>query len=233
MHRQNPAAWQPRQRLRGHPSTKRSAQHAFPALDVPAILRQTNGMEYEMTLEVRDSLPDALQVLLHDYPRAGWPLDANFDGLVRFWLDRHLAFRRLMGLMLAETAQFLDRNADPRVFASRLSRLGGQFVGDLQGHHQIEDAHYFPALSALESRIAAGFDLLDSDHHALDLHLEGFITSANGVLTRLDDRHAMQTAAGSFARDLAGLERLLNRHLIDEEDLVVPVILRHGAGALG
>ena len=49
-----------------------------------------------LALADRKKLPDALRVLLEDYPRDGWELDPGFDGLVRFWLDRHLMFRRLM-----------------------------------------------------------------------------------------------------------------------------------------
>jgi iron-sulfur cluster repair protein YtfE (RIC family) len=186
-----------------------------------------------LDLEDRAGLPDALRVLLRDYPRAGWSSDGNFGGLVSFWLDRHLNFRRIMAMMQSETELLLDRNLDPKAHAARLSRLGSRFVSDLHGHHQIEDAHYFPALARTEPRIAAGFDLLDRDHQALDGHLESFIKGANAVLRKISapaDHHA---AAGRFAGDLARLNTLLDRHLVDEEELVVPVILRHGAGGLG
>jgi iron-sulfur cluster repair protein YtfE (RIC family) len=186
-----------------------------------------------LDLEDRSGLPDALRILLRDYPRAGWSADGNFGGLVSFWLDRHLNFRRIMSLMQSETEQLLDRNLDPKAHAARLSRLGSGFVSDLHGHHQIEDAHYFPVLARTEPRIAAGFDLLDRDHQALDGHLDSFVKGANAVLRKIAapaDHHA---AAGRFASDLARLTALLDRHLVDEEELVVPVILRHGAGGLG
>ena len=186
-----------------------------------------------LDLEDRAGLPDALRILLRDYPRAGWSADGNFGGLVSFWLDRHLNFRRIMSLMQAETELLLDRSIDPQVHAARLSRLGSTFVSDLHGHHQIEDAHYFPVLARTEPRIAAGFDLLDRDHQALDGHLDRFVKGANAVLRKISAPADHHSAAGRFAGDLARLNVLLDRHLVDEEDLVVPVILRHGAGGLG
>ena len=48
-----------------------------------------------------------------------------------------------------------------------------------------------------------------------------------------DNRQKLQTAAGRFRDELAHLEQLLDRHLIDEEELIVPVILRYGSAGLG
>lgn len=184
-------------------------------------------------LESRTGLPDALRVLLTDYPRENWTGHRNFDGLVSFWLDRHLMFRRMTTLMTEANQSLLDRRIDPQQFAANLSRIGGQFVQDLHGHHQIEDHHYFPVLTQMELRLAKGFELLDHDHQALDGHIQSFITGANAVLQSLADRDALQDAAGRFAGDLANITALLDRHLTDEEDLIVPVILLHGPGRLG
>ena len=187
----------------------------------------------DLALETRDGLPDALRVLLDAYPRQGWSQDPGFDGLIRFWLDRHLMFRRLLAEMQAGTDRLLDRNADPRAFAGQVSRYGGMFVNGLHEHHMIEDAHYFPKLQAKDDRVARGFEILDADHHALDGHLAAFVDSANGVLSRLDDRNVMQDNAATFRASLGDMERLLNRHLTDEEDLIVPVILKYGSSDLG
>jgi hypothetical protein len=42
-----------------------------------------------------------------------------------------------------------------------------------------------------------------------------------------------RVAAGALDAELADLARLIGRHLEDEEDLIVPVILAHGADGLG
>ncbi len=187
----------------------------------------------DLALETRDGLPDALRVLLEAYPRQGWTQDPGFDGLIRFWLDRHLMFRRLMAEMRTGAESLLDRKIDANAFAGQISRYGGMFVNGLHEHHTIEDTYYFPKLQAKDDQVAKGFDILDADHHALDGHLSNFVDSANGVLKRLDDRDLLQSNAGVFKLRLNEMEQLLNRHLIDEEELVVPVILKYGSSGLG
>jgi iron-sulfur cluster repair protein YtfE (RIC family) len=184
-----------------------------------------------LDLAVRQRLPDALRVLVEQYPRSGWEAHPEFNALTRFWLDRHLMFRRLQSLLLDETAGFLDRNRDPRRFGADLGRLGGAFLSELHGHHLIEDSHYFPILRAQDARLAAGFDLLDADHHALDGGLHALADATNGVLRGLDaDARAIDPAARLKA-ELDRFALFLDRHLTDEEELVVPVILEYrGAG---
>ena len=137
-------------------------------------------------------LPEALRVLLAAYPRAGWAADPQFHGLVSFWLERHQMFRKLLGILREDTALLLDRQSDPQTFAARLGRFGGMFVNELHGHHQIEDQHYFPLLAQKDARIIRGFDILDSDHHALDGLLDGFVKGANALLQRVGSHWSPQ-----------------------------------------
>ena len=44
---------------------------------------------------------------------------------------------------------------------------------------------------------------------------------------------AVDVAAGRFRDSVTGMARFLDRHLTDEEEIVVPVILEHGADELG
>ena len=182
----------------------------------------------DLALASRDGLPDALRVLLAEYPRAIWETDPGFDGLIRFWLDRHMMFRRVMVDMQEDARRLVDAKLEPAQYASRLSRYGGMFVNGLHEHHTIEDTHYFPKLSTKDPRIAGGFAILDKDHHDIDEHLNAFVASANGILQARDKREVMQTLVGHFEAELSGLERLLDRHLNDEEELIVPVILKFG-----
>ena len=182
----------------------------------------------DLSLQNRPGLPDALRLLLPLYPRVDWTRHENFDGLVSFWLDRHLNFRDLTARMSAGTAALLDRSTDPQAHAATLARLGNRFLQELHGHHQIEDMHFFPRLTRLEPRLTRGFAMLETDHLAIDGLLSRFTTTANAVLTDPADL----TAAAAFAADLAIITALLDRHLTDEEDLIVPVILHHGPSAV-
>ncbi len=180
-------------------------------------------------LALRAGLPDAYRLLLADYPREGWQDHRDFNGLAAFWLDRHLGFRRVTGLLRADVEAVTAGGMDPQLWGQRLVRLGSGLLGDLHGHHQIEDDAYFPRLTELEPRLAGGFDLLDRDHHALHGLIERFAAGANAALaeTRDDSR---RVAAARFGDELARFERLLSRHLEDEEDLVLPVVLKHRVG---
>ncbi|MCE8507773.1 hemerythrin domain-containing protein [Ruegeria pomeroyi] len=183
-------------------------------------------------LDSRTGLPEALRLLLTAHPRESWQADPSFNGLVRFWLERHMMFRQIMAHMQAETRAFLDAERDAARFAQGIARYGGMFVNQLHGHHQIEDQHYFPLLRTKDRRIETGFDLLDADHHALDGLLNRFVEQANGAIQAANGPDA-RSSAGALLAGLGDLERMIGRHLEDEEDLIVPIILKHGADTLG
>lgn len=171
----------------------------------------------------RQGLPDALRILIDSYPRDIWQSHGNFDGMTRFWLSRHLEFRRGLALLQSEAETAIDRNRDPDTARNRLRHISHFFIEALHGHHQIEDHHYFPLLIAAEPRLARGFDILDRDHHALTEHLD--------TLQRLTQSMARTDTTPDFGALLAILtpfETFLNRHLVDEEELIVPIILEHG-----
>ncbi|MCU4651606.1 hemerythrin domain-containing protein [Roseibacterium sp. SDUM158016] len=184
------------------------------------------------SLDQRPGLPEPLRILLAAHPRESWQAHPQFHGLVSFWLERHMMFRQIMDHMSRETEAFLDGDRDPRGFAQGIARYGGLFVNQLHGHHQIEDHHYFPLLREKDARIERGFDLLDADHHALDGILNRFVGQANGAIEGAGGKDS-RAPAGALRDGLADLSRLIGRHLEDEEDLIVPVILKHGADGLG
>ena len=185
-----------------------------------------------LSLATRVGLPDALRVLLADYPKDAWQAHRNFTGIVQFWLERHLMFRRLGDMKIAETQQVLDQKADPQAYAARLSRFGGMLLNQLHGHHQIEDQHYFPQLIGMETRLERGFGILDKDHHDLDGLLNRFAEGANRVLNVTANDSEFRNAAGDFLQDVTGFRGFLERHLTDEEELIVPVLLKHGSDGL-
>lgn len=178
-----------------------------------------------LDLETRSGLPEAMRILLAEYPREAWEADPNFSGLVAFWLHMHQGFRQGLAVMREDAEKLLDGTLEREAFGPRLARVGGQFVEHLHGHHHIEDNHYFPLLMAREKRLEHGFQILDSDHQALDKHIAAFVGHANGVLQGGE--------AGAFHAHLLQLESFIDRHLTDEEDLIVPVILRHGESGIG
>ncbi|MCB1482419.1 MAG: hemerythrin domain-containing protein [Rhodobiaceae bacterium] len=188
-----------------------------------------------LELENRTSLPEHMRELVKLFPRDGWATHPNFGALTRFWLDRHGMFRELMTHLHNDARLMADKGMDPQTYARRLSRFGGLFVGQLHEHHTVEDHHYFPLLVAREKPLQAGFDLLDADHHAIDEHLHAFTEEANALLMSANQPEASSAygLAARFSQTLSGLDRMLDRHLVDEEEIIVPVLLKHGEGSFG
>ncbi len=182
----------------------------------------------DLALADRKQLPDALRVLLKDFPRDAWAGHPNYSELIAFWLDRHLMFRRLMERLSLDAMSALDHAIEADDYRRSLAHAGGMLLRELHGHHQIEDRHYFPVMMALDQRVQAGFELLDKDHHDIDGLLGGFADSANVVLSvPSSDKNAFRDAVAGFRHQLLAFDPLLLRHLVDEEELVVPLLLKY------
>ncbi len=173
-----------------------------------------------LSLAKRNKLPDALRVLVEEYPRNRWRDHPNFAGLVQFWMQRHMMFRELSQVLRDDARQLSDKTLDFAEYAPRLSRYGSTLLNELHGHHQIEDHQYFPRLIELDTRVSKGFDLLEADHEAMDGLLHELAEGANQVLKT--------GHAGKFHDLVDRFYALLERHLTDEEEIVVPVILKSG-----
>ena len=185
-------------------------------------------------LERRDGLPADLLYLLAKYPRESWAGHDNIHGLASMWLQRHDMFRELGGVLTTAIAEYREGRNDARAFAGFFAPRLEFFLGQLNGHHQVEDLHYFPAFARAENRLKRGFDILDGDHHRIHDALETNAETANAFLRALgggEDRQRF--AADAYAGQNERLVAMLARHLDDEEDLIVPLILDRGEHGIG
>jgi hypothetical protein len=187
-----------------------------------------------LDLASRSGWPDDLRVLVEQFPREQWEGHANLGSMARFWLSRHDMFRELSATIEDTTAQFrngtLPAAEFPRQMVPRLQFL----LQQLGVHHQIEDLHYFPIFKAAEERLARGFDVLEGDHHAIHADMAATADSANALLRALSGGgDALSRSGDAYAQASGVLIKGLIRHLDDEEDLIVPLILDRGEEALG
>jgi hypothetical protein len=167
------------------------------------------------------------RALLERHPRATWP--ARETPETQFWLGIHDGFRRDSAALTALGQDFRDR----RLRAPELAVVAGarlrELVALLQGHHEIEDHHYFPVLREAEPRLARGFDLLARDHVALaeDIHTAVQALGAFTASADLDggSSRAAAEVAERFVTAYERVHRRLVRHLEDEEDMVIPLLL--------
>lgn len=148
-----------------------------------------------------------------------------------FWLEIHDGFRREAEAVRASGEAYRDGRVPPdRLAAAAVPRLWS-LVAHLDGHHRIEDVHYFPAFRKADARLAPGIDALERDHHRLCEYVTACIAAAgnldealrvNGDSPRAD---APRRAADRLVARAELLTRRLLRHLDDEEDLVIPLML--------
>lgn len=117
----------------------------------------------------------------------------------------------------------------PRRFA-RLTRV--RPASSLHAHHSIEDRAVFPIARRKVPARNAAFDVLDADHHAIDTATDEAVRCARSWADQTraaSDSSASDACALGDSGTVGALERfqqLLARHLRDEEDLVIPMMLQ-------
>jgi hemerythrin-like domain-containing protein len=183
-------------------------------------------------IEDRAPLPAALRFLLERHPREAWAARAALGPLARYWLARHASFREMGGALGQATAAFREGRVEPAAFGPWLAPRLQMFLGELQNHHHVEDYYYFPRLRTLEPRLTAGFEILDADHETIHRGLLDVVEAANALLAALRGSGEPGQTGERYAAASARLVAGLVRHLDDEEDLIIPLLLERGEDAL-
>jgi Hemerythrin HHE cation binding domain len=192
-------------------------------------LAQWPAIRMDSNIDTRSGWPTELRVLLEQHPRSVWRTRGS--SLTEFWLHQHEHFRHQSAALQAGNDDFRAERIPPDEFCARIAPRLQAFLSHLHGHHQVEDFHYFPSFRAAEQRLARGFDVLASDHELIHTGLGEIVESINALieLVRGGGEPDAQLRAGErFATVSERLYGRLQRHLDDEEDLVIPVMLAHG-----
>ncbi len=181
-------------------------------------------------LFVRRGLPEDLQFLKVRYPRDSWRRPGALSAMSRFWLQRHNFFRQLSEQLSGSISNLREGEIDPKPFAEWFAPRLQYLLSDLEAHHNIEDVHYFPMFRAAEPRLQRGFEILDSDHHVIHGLLEDNAVAVKHFLESLDKGgDTMLFAAEAYGKKADRLVAGLMRHLEDEEDLIIPLVLDRDA----
>ncbi len=187
-----------------------------------------------LDLDLRTGWPDELRLLVERYPRAVWQGHVNLGELARFWLGIHDGFRRSALALARGAAEFREGRMTPAEYRLWLRPRLQTFLGHLEGHHNIEDYQFFPVFSAAEPRLVRGFEVLETDHENIHAAMSEAFEAATAFLRAEDtDRDAMMRSADRYSAAGQKLLKKLGRHLEDEEDLIIPLILDRGEGPLG
>ncbi len=186
----------------------------------------------ETDIDQRSGWPDELCVVLRDYPRDTWP--STRSAMARFWIDKHNYLRHQSAALQGANEEYQAGRAEAAHFGGWIApRLQG-FLGELHGHHQIEDFHYFPAFRSAEPRLAAGFDVLNKDHELIHQGIMNIVEAVNAFIQSIQaegdaNDDARRRAADRYIEASRLLHERLERHLADEEDLIIPLMIRQGS----
>ncbi len=189
-----------------------------------------------MTLDLdrRTGWPADLCVLLDRHPRETWLGYPNLGALCRFWLERHAMFRELAGALAQGAEALREGQVDAGAFQPWFAPRMRFFLQQLHHHHLIEDHDYFPVFMAAETRLVRGFEVLEADHGAIDAAIRELAGASDALLRALHQPAAdLAGASAGLGGLLPRFQGKLERHLDDEEDLIMPLILERSEAGLG
>lgn len=181
-----------------------------------------------LNLDQRSGLPEEMRFLLQQHPRDTWRNSRS--ALAQFWVDKHAHMKRQSVALMGANADYREQRMSAVDFGTAIApRLQG-FLAELHGHHQIEDFHYFPAFRNAEPRLGPGFDVLARDHELLHKGIMDIVEAVNAFITTIRDdatadADAQRHAADRYVRASELMHARLERHLADEEDLIIPLML--------
>ena len=197
-------------------------------------LIMSESIPAELALDRRTALPDDYAFLLVEHPRPSWEGHPNNGQWCQFWLARHKMFREFGAGLTDACEKLAAAQVDPKGFHEWFMPRASFFLGELDTHHKVEEYHYFPLLSRADPRMKKGVALLEGDHEVI----HDLLCGAYDTIVALDAaiQEKPDDVMGLIPRmrdDLAALDKGLKRHLDDEEDLVVPLILDRTEDGLG
>ena len=188
----------------------------------------------QLDLDTRSGWPTDVRTLIEAYPREIWPAHTNLGDMTQFWLSRHALFRQMATELTDISEAFREQHLTVAGFLEMFGPRLSVFLGNLDEHHNVEDHYYFPKLRQADQRLERGFEVLESDHQVIHQRISATYDSAVALMS------VLQTSAARADREAEAYVTIstlllgnLKRHLEDEEDLIVPLILDRGETGLG
>ena len=179
-----------------------------------------------LDIDQRKKWPDELQVLLKKFPRNKWK--GQTSSLSQFWLDKHNEFRHQSRQLIAVMQNYREQKIQGQELVKRLGSPLQMFLSHLNGHHSIEDDHYFPRFRAADKRLASGFDVLEDDHYLLHEGMDELAEKFNALAGSVRSSKKIsvhQRAVDSYMASADVFFKRMLQHLADEEDLIIPLML--------
>ena len=210
-------------RLENDPRHRNIADMAYSVLDAA----KARFPEYDLpqhNLLRRGGLDASLRARLPASRREDWPRHARYAEGAGNLLGIHKAMLH----NAANTASALTALAEGRVAADQrravarqVHEAGRGILDHLHAHHHIEDQQLFPHFVRLRPAIAHPIRLLEGDHRVLNAVASQF----DRALREYPAEDAQAAAYSRAAEAMAQLDRVMRRHIADEEEILIPAYL--------
>lgn len=169
----------------------------------------------------------SVQETLLESTRSEWQKHPRFGGKASFFMSIHRDLLNGAAQLSRGIEQLLDvPQGDLREAVTRTNLLpfSKNLIGFAHHHHEIEDHGYFPQFALIYPELDRGLSLLDGDHKVLDAALDDTQTA----LGKINDADVTRDQLAALNAGSHALENILNRHIWDEEEIIIPIFLRHG-----
>jgi hypothetical protein len=179
----------------------------------------------EHHLAKRPGLTAELRKLLFDTPKEEWGSHNNYWRGAEMWQGIHRSLLHESGLFVAGLEKLADMpkgEMESGLLLNNLRHIGGHLIGHAHVHHHVEDDHYFPRFKEVFPQLGRPIDLLDCDHRVLEETLDAVEYHVRALQAEIADKDRI----GAALEDAKKLDKILNRHLEDEEDIVIPALLK-------
>ncbi len=178
-------------------------------------------------VDLRVGLPNAVKSQLLPIARVDWSNHPGYGGSAAFFIQYH---GNLLNIAYIITNELLALLSKPELIHpidetfKQVLRSGVHLVDKAHHHHQIEDRVYFPQFRKILPNFNIAMDLLDSDHQMLDTALQVFRTHINKLFLQTS---ITEKSLNTLHQQASGLQKILKRHLQDEEEIIIPIFLMH------
>ncbi|WP_025644894.1 MULTISPECIES: hemerythrin domain-containing protein [unclassified Psychrobacter] len=142
------------------------------------------------------------------------------------WLKVHTNIRKRQRILVQISEAYISGEFDWSEYRSQILKRINMHVLKLHQHHGVEDEGFFPEFVSMYPKLAPAFEILGHDHEYLNELLDK-LQIQNDQLARseIEDK----ALAEELHKTLVKVTALLQQHLTDEEDLVIPILgLRQG-----
>ena len=137
------------------------------------------------------------------------------------WLKVHTNIRKRQRILTQISEAYIDGEFDWAEYRSQILKRINMHILKLHQHHGVEDDGFFPEFIRMYPQLQAGFEILGRDHEYLNALLDK-LQIQNDALAKSEGED--KALAEQLHETLVKVTDLLQQHLTDEEDLVIPIL---------